>query len=128
MTMPGVDGQAGEFVGSVDELDEAGRKIVTVGDTEIGVFKVSAGYVAYENVCRHQGGPVCTGMLIGKVEPVLDGGRLVGERFSAERIHLVCPWHGMEYDIETGTSASDPRMQLRSYKVTEVEGRLYVRL
>ncbi|MBO0730834.1 MAG: Rieske (2Fe-2S) protein [Acidimicrobiaceae bacterium] len=114
-------------VGSVEELQAADRKIVPVGDSEVGVFRVDGRFYAYENRCRHQGGPVCEGLIIGKVVAVLEEDRnVVSEQFSDDETHLVCPWHGYEYDITTGECAVDRTFGLRRYQVTEHDGWLYV--
>jgi nitrite reductase/ring-hydroxylating ferredoxin subunit len=106
--------------------DEAGL-LARVGSVEIGVFRVGEGYKAYENVCRHQGGPVCSGVVIGKVEQVLrDDMTVAFERESTEELHVICPWHGWEYDLATGECATDRRLRLRPFEVEVVGGELYV--
>ena len=94
---------------------------------EVGVFRVHGKLVAYENRCRHQGGPVCTGAVMGKLEAVLGpGGTILEERFSEDELHLVCPWHGWEYDLATGECAADRRITLRAFDVREEDGQVYV--
>ncbi len=117
------------FVARGGEIEEGGRKLVRHGETTIGVFRMSGRYYAYMNRCVHQGGPVCEGVLLGKVEAVLAADRhVMGERFSDQEIHLVCPWHGYEYDVKTGECAADRTLRLTSYKVIEREGAIYVRI
>jgi nitrite reductase/ring-hydroxylating ferredoxin subunit len=118
---------AEHLAGVSHEFQEGGRKIVRIGETEIGIFRRTGLLYAYENRCLHQGGPVCEGLLMGKVEAVLDGGRrYLGEQFSDEEIHIVCPWHGWEYDLETGACAADRRLSLKRYRVVERGGEVYV--
>lgn len=115
------------LVGPASDFDVGDRAIVSDGDSEIGVFRTEEGFVAYANRCLHQGGPVCEGVLIGKVEAVLAEDRsVVGERFSDTVTHFVCPWHGWEYDLATGRCAADPRLRLRAYEVAERDGKVYV--
>src|SRR5581483_5098395 len=91
------------LVGSVHEFDDETRKIVMNRGKEIAVFQRAGRFYAFENRCLHMGGPVGEGMLIGKVEAVIGSdGCWLGERFSEDEIHLVCPWHGWEYDIADG--------------------------
>jgi hypothetical protein len=45
--------------------------------------------------------------------------------FSSEQFHLVCPWHGWEFDVLSGVSVSDPRRRLRKLRVEERDGGLY---
>ena len=81
---------------------------------EIGIFRLGEEFRAYENVCLHQGGPVCSGVVIGKVEQVLRDDKTVAfERESTEELHMICPWHGWEYDLENGECATDRRLRLR---------------
>jgi nitrite reductase/ring-hydroxylating ferredoxin subunit len=113
-------GTRGEFVGDA-------RKMVTIGDQEIGVLHHEGRFYAYENRCVHQGGPVCEGRILGRVEAVLaDDKTVTGERFSSTETHLICPWHGYEYDLATGECAADRRLRLRRYEVLEKGDDIYV--
>jgi nitrite reductase/ring-hydroxylating ferredoxin subunit len=115
------------FVGTRADFGDGGRRIVSAAGTEIGVLHHDGRFYAYENRCLHQGGPVCEGRILGKVEAVLDEDKAVlGERFSSNQIHLVCPWHGYEYDLTTGQSAVDPRRALRRFDVVERGDEIYV--
>jgi nitrite reductase (NADH) small subunit len=115
------------LVGPVGRVPEEAGLLVRAGGREIGVFRVGDGFRAYENVCLHQGGPVCSGVVIGKVEHVLREDRTVAfERESTDELHVICPWHGWEYDLETGECATDRRLRLRGFEVEVVDGQLYV--
>jgi nitrite reductase/ring-hydroxylating ferredoxin subunit len=112
-----------------DEVREAEGVLATVEGIEVGVFRVQGELVAYENRCRHQGGPVCTGAVVGKLEAVLGpGGTIAEERFSESELHLACPWHGWEYHLATGVNTVDPTIRLRSFPVSERDGCVYLRL
>jgi len=103
--------------------------LVSAAGLEIGIFRVGGRLVAYENRCRHQGGPVCSGRVLGRLEAVLGpGGTIVEERFSDSELHLVCPWHGWEYDLATGECSVDRALKLRSFAVTERDGHVYLSL
>ncbi|QIN80009.1 Rieske 2Fe-2S domain-containing protein [Rubrobacter marinus] len=115
------------FAGKAHEYGEGSRKVVRDGETEIGVFRVDETFYAYDNYCLHQGGPVCEGVIIGKVEAVLDeDGGVIEERFSYSENHIVCPWHGWEYNVVTGECATDRRMRLKRYEVVLRGGEVYV--
>lgn len=115
------------YAGRVDDYTDGRRVLVSVDGRDVFVFERDGRFHAFENVCRHMGGPVGEGMLIGKVEAILDDeGRHLGDRFSDTEIHIVCPWHGWEYDIETGICAADRRIRLRRYEAVEREGAIYV--
>lgn len=115
-------------VGPAAEFDDLDRKIVLQEDGQkIGVFRVGDRFVAYENRCLHQGGPVCEGKIFGKVEAVLEEDRnVVREKHSDTTKHLVCPWHGYEYNLETGAANGDPNLKLSQYEVVERDGMVYV--
>ena len=105
----------------------SGCRIVASGGVEIGVYRHKDGYVAYRNLCPHQGGPVCEGVIIPRVVTVLDQDQSFRRSaFDMDEMHFVCPWHGWEYRIATGECVGDSRIRLKSYPVVEREGMLYV--
>ena len=115
------------YVGIESEFEEERRKIIVVGDVEIGVFRINGQYHAIHNVCVHQGGPVCQGEIIHKVEEILGQDRTSqGLRFSEDQVHIVCPWHGFEYNIKTGIHAGYSKMRLKKFKTQVREGKVYV--
>src|SRR5580693_10633175 len=59
---------AEKFVAKLSEFKDGDRRIVFVGDNEIGVFRHGGEIYAYSNFCLHQGGPACEGLTIAKVE------------------------------------------------------------
>jgi nitrite reductase/ring-hydroxylating ferredoxin subunit len=110
-----------------EQFADGERRIVTSGPLEIGVFRWEGEFYAYRNLCAHQGGPACEGVLMHKVEDVLGPDRtFLGQRFSDTEIHFVCPWHGMEYDLRTGECAADRRLRLRSFPVVVRAGEVFV--
>lgn len=117
------------YVGNEAEFEEEGCKIVALGDVEIGVFRVHGDFYAYRNVCAHRGGPVCQGRIMRKVEEILGEDKTSqGLRFSEEHVHIVCPWHGFEYDLKTGVHPGDSGVRLRKHKVEVRNGEVYVTL
>lgn len=109
------------------DIPHMGGVLAVAGEVEIGVFRVDDQLVAYENRCMHQGGPVCTGEIMGRYEQVLNpDGTVAGERFNDAEPHLVCPWHGWEYDLASGRCTADRRFRLRRYPLTVRDGDVYV--
>ena len=109
-------------IGAASEFSDPGRKIVGFGNFEVGVFKLDGEFYAYFNLCPHTGGPVCQGKMIAKVEEVIAEDKTSkGMAFSKTKLHIVCPWHGFEFDIRTGIHPGNPRARLRKFKVA-VEG------
>jgi nitrite reductase/ring-hydroxylating ferredoxin subunit len=118
---------AEQFVGKVSEFQDGDRRIIFVGDNEIGVFRHEGQFYAYSNFCLHQGGPACEGLTIAKVEErIMPDKTSRGMYFSDTEMHFVCPWHGYEYDMKTGECVSDRKLKLRKYKVVEKEDGVYV--
>jgi nitrite reductase/ring-hydroxylating ferredoxin subunit len=115
------------FVASAAEINEGQKRIVPHGRHEIGVIRAKGALYAYLNICPHQGGPVCAGMLIHRVEEVLaEDKTYLGMRFNENDLHIVCPWHGWEFNVETGKCAGDGKHGLRKFDVIERDGAIYV--
>ena len=109
-----------KFVAKLAEFNDGERRIVFVGDNEIGVFRHDGEFYAYSNFCLHQGGPACEGLTIAKVEERLRPDKTsMGLFFSEDEMHFVCPWHGYEYDLRTGEFAANRKLRLRKYQVLE---------
>ena len=115
------------FVEKISDFAEGERRIVFHDGLEIGVFHWQGQFYAYRNLCLHQGGPCCEGVIMHKVEDVLASDQTwLGQRFSDVEAHFVCPWHGYEYDIKTGECAGNRRLRLKSYAVVRRGDDLYV--
>ena len=119
---------AEKLVGKISEFKDGDRRIVFVGDNEIGVFRENGTFYAYSNYCLHQGGPACEGLTIAEVEErIMPDKTSKGLYFSDTELHFVCPWHGYEYDMKTGECVSDRKLKLRKYEVIEKGDEVYVR-
>jgi nitrite reductase/ring-hydroxylating ferredoxin subunit len=116
-----------KFVARLNDFKDGERRIVFVGENEIGVFRHDGAFYAYSNFCLHQGGPACEGLTIAKVEERLAPDKTsMGLYFSDTEMHFVCPWHGMEYDMRTGECVADRRMKLKKYDVVQKGDEVYV--
>jgi 3-phenylpropionate/trans-cinnamate dioxygenase ferredoxin subunit len=100
-------------IGKASDLPEGGRLLVTVGGREIGIFKVDGRIHAFLNRCPHRGGQLCKGDILGFISSERPGDFKID---TANKV-LSCPWHGWEYDIETGQSwyrePGEPKRQRR---------------
>lgn len=110
------------------EIPEGGVRIVDAGPAdEIGIYHHKGQYYAYLNRCLHQGGPVCEGEIVPKVEDVLTNDKQwIGHRFDESDLHIVCPWHAYEFKLTSGVCATDPDRRLKKYEVVRREGQIYV--
>jgi len=115
------------LVGAVGEFADGDRRLVRHENRTIGVFRVDDEFRAYDNNCLHQGGPVCEGRYFPRLRAVTTpDGRITGEMHDESEPHLVCPWHGWEYDLRTGEFCGDRQRRLRDYPVEIEEGQVYV--
>jgi nitrite reductase (NADH) small subunit len=115
-------------VGKLSDLPDGDHRIFSLDTIEVGIFRLGDRLVAYENVCPHAGGPVCQGKIFNRVEEVLTPDmKSKGLRFAKQR-HVVCPWHGYEFDLETGCHPGDARVRLTPIPVDVRNGEIYLRL
>lgn len=110
------------YVTEADQLQEGNRVIVDIDGREIAVFKIGDEFHALLNYCVHQGGPGCEGRIAGTLIEEEDGS--LG--YDRKNEVVSCPWHGWEYDIETGEHLANPQYRIPSYEVVESDGRLYI--
>jgi nitrite reductase/ring-hydroxylating ferredoxin subunit len=114
-------------IGKVSSFLDPGRKVVELDGTEVGVFRVNGKFTAFENVCPHMGGPVCQGKINPRVlEEIAEDKTSLGLAFSKEQTNVACPWHGYEFDIQTGRHQGNPRVSLRPVKLQIVDGDVVV--
>jgi len=115
-------------IGTASDFADGDYRIVGVGRVEVGIFRRGERFLAYENTCPHFGGPVCQGKLYQRVEEVLGPDQTArGMRFAKET-HIVCPWHGYEFDLETGCHPADQSVRLKPVEVALRDGEVYLRV
>jgi 3-phenylpropionate/trans-cinnamate dioxygenase ferredoxin subunit len=106
---------------AIEELESTGCVIARLGGREIGVLRrPDGGLTAVRNRCPHHGAPLCLGTVYE---------RLVGEpgRYATSgRPVLRCPWHGWEFELDTGRCADEPSLRAAVYAVQVVDGRVLV--
>jgi nitrite reductase/ring-hydroxylating ferredoxin subunit len=115
-------------IGRLADFAEEDHRVVEVDGVEIGVFRLGKKLVAYKNECPHYGGPVCQGKIFRQTEELLGPDKTSrGLRFSAAR-NIVCPWHGYEFNLETGRHPGDPRVRLQPIAVAVRDARVYLQV
>jgi 3-phenylpropionate/trans-cinnamate dioxygenase ferredoxin component len=95
----------------VDELPPGEVKIVRAGELAIGVYNVGGEYYAIEDRCSHDDGPLAEG------------------DFDPERLVVICPRHGSEFDLRTGRPLSLPAyIPVDTYEVVVEDDLIKVRV
>ncbi|MBO6575851.1 MAG: Rieske 2Fe-2S domain-containing protein [Rhodothermales bacterium] len=79
---------------------------VEVAGESVAVFRSGRQVTALSGVCRHQGGPLWEGRVINGC--------------------AVCPWHGYEYDVQTGCAPDPFTERLPVFRVAVRKGHVYL--
>ena len=74
-------------IADLNELPQGRVKTVTAGTKSVALTHVNGSYHAMDNHCPHQGGPLGEGSI---------------EKDEQGKCWLRCPWHGWDFDPETG--------------------------
>lgn len=93
-------------VARASDVPPGGAAVVRVGRYEVAIFDLGGEYVAYENACPHQGGPIGEGW-------IEDG-------------TVICPWHAWCFDLRTGTLTIGDFARLRRFELRLEGGEIFV--
>ena len=111
-------------VGAVAEFEERRFRIVEAGGHEVGVLRWRDRFFAMHNRCPHQKGPVCLGVVSGRL-----GGSAPGSMEVDEEVPVVaCPWHGWEFDLARGRALWDESYAVRTVPVRVEDGRVLLEI
>jgi 3-phenylpropionate/trans-cinnamate dioxygenase ferredoxin subunit len=77
----------------VEELPPCSVKIVYAGELAVGVYNLNGEFFALEDRCSHDDGPLCEG------------------DFDCDDGVAVCPRHGANIDIRTGSALTLPAVE-----------------
>jgi nitrite reductase/ring-hydroxylating ferredoxin subunit/uncharacterized membrane protein len=100
-----IEGPAGEpvAVALMHEFQKPGQmKLVHLNGHRIVVARQGDRIVAFSDHCTHRGGPLSDGVLACNL--------------------ITCPWHGSQYDVETGEVVSGPAEEKIQIYPASVEG------
>ncbi len=109
--------------GGCTDLERDGRLIARISGREIGVLldRATGDVHAVRNRCPHHGAPICLGAVRERSAGAPGRYELDGRRV------LHCPWHGWEFDLESGRCPEDGSMRVAVYPVRLEAGRVLVR-
>jgi uncharacterized membrane protein/nitrite reductase/ring-hydroxylating ferredoxin subunit len=89
------------------ELAEGQMMLATIANQRVVIGRCPEGYAAFSDHCTHMGGPLSDGALIGCT--------------------VQCPWHGSQFDINTGRVVAGPaKKKIEIYEVEVRKGEVYV--
>jgi nitrite reductase/ring-hydroxylating ferredoxin subunit len=74
----------------------------TINGLELLLANVGGQYCAIGSVCTHEGGPLADGDLYDNI--------------------VTCPWHGSEFDVQTGEVETSPATEPEPVYEVKVEG------
>jgi nitrite reductase/ring-hydroxylating ferredoxin subunit len=113
----------------VADLEENKPFAIEHKGIEVGVILSKGEIHVYENICPHAGGPVCLGDVFAKINQRLDVNQMaVDEYVDENELRLVCPWHGLEYDLKTGICNVDPNLKIRKHAAVIKDDHVYVEI
>jgi len=93
--------------GPADAVPVGRAKIVRLPEgREAAIFRTTEGFFALSNACSHQMGPLGEGC-------VRDG-------------YVRCPWHGYEFDLQTGRAPAPFKDSVPAYRLRVDGGRLLI--
>ncbi len=95
---------------STEELPNDSQKVVNIGKRKIALFHYNNKISAIANACLHKAGPLG----LGAVSDKYDG------------MYVTCPWHGWEYNIETGAAPPGYPDQQALYEIKIQDGFILV--
>ena len=114
-------------IGTVSDFEEGTKKIFNLGENEVGVFRLGEKFYAWNNICPHQGVHVCKGRLYPRVRENLDENKKShGRLYDEDNLNIVCPWHGLEFDVRTGKHPGNEEIALDPFPIQIDGGEIYV--
>lgn len=116
------------MVAKANEFEDLKPVFVNVGKQNVGVYRANGKFYAYLNECAHQGGPACEGGVMKRVKASIAANGGFEEYVSENDYVIACPWHGVEYSMETGEFDQDPQLKLKSFPVRLKGGDVYLDL
>ncbi|NTW00984.1 MAG: Rieske (2Fe-2S) protein [Oscillochloris sp.] len=95
------------YVLDLHDLRPGQMAYVDVEGLPVALANVDGAIYAFSDACRHEGGPLSSGVLIGET--------------------VTCPWHGWVYSVRTGKSIVPPvGLRIPTYPVHIESGRLSI--
>jgi len=91
---------------AIAEIPDNRARIVCLSGERVAVFKYDGKISAVSNVCRHQNGPLGEGKIVSGC--------------------ITCPWHGYQYQPDTGASPPPFVEKVPTFNVRVINGRVFI--
>jgi nitrite reductase/ring-hydroxylating ferredoxin subunit len=95
-----------QSIARVEDIPEGKGKVVQVGQRQILLLNIDGDFHALDSFCAHHGAPLVKG-------EVVEG-------------QLLCPWHGITFDVASGTCPAAPEERVQTYPVEVRAGQVWV--
>ena len=95
-----------ETVARVGDIPDGEGRAFNCQDQMVAVFNAGGEYHAIDDMCPHMGASLAAGHL--------------------EDCVVTCPWHGWQYELETGIQTVNRQPLQRTFDVRERDGRVEV--
>jgi nitrite reductase [NAD(P)H] small subunit len=91
-------------IATCDSIPPREGRAAMIGDKQIAIFNLGDRFLAVDNHCPHQSGPLCDGIVAGDT--------------------VVCPLHAWKVNLETGAVARpvDQHACVRTYETRVDDG------
>lgn len=89
-------------VSEVGELAPGEKKQIDLDGVEVALFNVEGEYFCIEDICTHDGAPLCRGRFFGE--------------------EITCPRHGARFSVKTGVALSMPAVEPTETYPVKIEG------
>ncbi len=104
-----------DWVGVADasEFSACVAKEFVIRGNVIAVFHDGDALFALDGLCAHQGGPIAKGVL---------------SKTDTGKTCVTCPWHGWQYELETGIQTVNRQPLQRTFPVRVRDGRIEIQV
>ena len=89
-----------------ESIADGSAKEVLVGELIVAVFRHSGQLHALDGMCAHQGGPLAQG--------------------TVQHGCVTCPWHGWQYELDSGIQTINRQPLQKPYPVRELDGSIEI--
>ncbi len=95
---------------AIEDLADGGGRPFSAGGMKLALFRIGDEVFCVENICPHNGAALHDGILDKKDKNIL------------------CRWHYIAYDLESGGCVGNPKSRVANFPVEIRDGDVFVRL